>query len=223
VHALRILLVAALFASLLPGLPPELRPAPLWAACALTAVGLAVHARAPSLLGKGADGKLPLWSYGLFWPWHVAVRVAAAFLRPPPRYSEIEPGLWIGAWPTDPPPTLDHAAVLDMTCELPRRGPSGPYLCIPTWDRTPPSVPQVERAVRFVLQHAGQRPVLVHCAHGRGRSSLVLAAVLLRMGRTSTVEESFDLIRSRRPRVRMTREQWETLRTWNAAHFPGPP
>lgn len=48
------------------------------------------------------------------------------------------------------------------------------------WDTHAPTAQQIEVGVQWALaQRAAGRPVLVHCAHGHGRSATVLAAILI--------------------------------------------
>ena len=54
------------------------------------------------------------------------------------------------------------------------------YLNLAVWDTHAPTAQQIETGVQWALaQRAAGRPVLVHCAHGHGRSATVLAAILI--------------------------------------------
>jgi atypical dual specificity phosphatase len=71
---------------------------------------------------------------------------------------------------------LDEAA-------LARHGLVG--LHVPVDDMTAPAPEQIERALGFIdLQRARGRVVAVHCLMGQGRTGTVLAAYLIRSGRT---------------------------------------
>lgn len=65
-------------------------------------------------------------------------------------------------------------------------------------------------------QVAAGRPVLVHCAHGHGRSATVLAAILIADGRAAGVAEAEALMQAQRPRVRLNRRQRAALLAWVA-------
>ena len=58
-------------------------------------------------------------------------------------------------------------------------------LHVPVDDMTAPAPEQIERALGFIdLQRARGRAVAVHCLMGQGRTGTVLAAYIIRSGRT---------------------------------------
>lgn len=59
------------------------------------------------------------------------------------------------------------------------------YLHLPVPDHTPPTPPELERALAFIdRQHFAGRAVVVHCLMGQGRTGTVLAAYRIRSGAT---------------------------------------
>jgi len=168
---------------------------------ALGATPYAASAGSAALLGKReADGSLPLWSLLAFAPFHAGLRSKLAFQRArgtESNWDEVEPlpsrvgkgrrkgkvvlPFFLGGWPHEVdalPPGV--SAVLDVTAELPRIAPAENFLNLRVWDTHGPSPQQIETAVRWIgaIRKRNKR-VLVHCAHGHGRSVTVLAAVLL--------------------------------------------
>lgn len=60
------------------------------------------------------------------------------------------------------------------------------YTHIPVIDFTAPTLPQILAALDFIdIAHADDRPVLVHCAAGQGRSATILGTWLIRNGATA--------------------------------------
>jgi hypothetical protein len=108
--------------------------------------------------------------------------------------TRILPGWYLSGWFNDLQHlrdagcTSDRIAVLDMTCELPRRVFSSEalqvkYHCVPILDQTAPSPAQLCSAVRWCSEmRAEGMDVVVHCAFGHGRSATALVATLLCMG-----------------------------------------
>lgn len=65
-------------------------------------------------------------------------------------------------------------------------------------------------------QRAAGRPILVHCAHGHGRSATVLCAILIAEGRARGVDEAEAMLKAERPRVRLNWRQRQALKQWLA-------
>jgi len=85
------------------------------------------------------------------------------------------------------------------------------YCYLPTDDEHAPSLAQLEQGVAFiqrVVQSGGK--VYVHCHGGIGRAPSLVAAYLMRQGRSA--EAALDLIRLTRPFIRLTPEQFEQLK-----------
>lgn len=78
-----------------------------------------------------------------------------------------------------------------------------------------PTVAQLDAAVQWAeKQAASGRSVLVHCAHGHGRSATVLGAILLAEGHATSVDEAESLMQALRPRIRLNVRQRAGLQAW---------
>jgi protein-tyrosine phosphatase len=88
-------------------------------------------------------------------------------------------------------------------------------LHLPTIDFEPLSPRMLERGVAFVAGHlAADRRVLVHCAHGIGRSALLGLCVLVECGHAPI--EALALAKDRRARVSPSPAQYEAWASWLA-------
>ena len=140
-------------------------------------------------------------------------------------FNKITDGLYLGGWPADesllPPPGKNGVAVCDVTCELPRRVMSiGAYTTVPVWDSHAPSPAAIESAVNWVVEKLdGGYAVLVHCAHGHGRSAVITGGVLRALGEASTVEDAVELMRKARPLVKMNARQLASLEDWEHQRY----
>lgn len=187
----------------------------------------------PGLLGKTRDGGFPVWSTVIFGPFHVFVRLYVYLKRwkrrgrKEPAYDEVAPGLFLGGWPDShkrmPP---GKPAVVDCTCELPRRSfvfaKDQPYLCIPSWDTRAPLPAEMDAAVRWACERrAEKRPVLVHCAFGHGRSASVICAVLIGLGLTEDWKTAEKMVKEKRPHSRMNAFQRGHLEEWYKSRVIG--
>ena len=136
------------------------------------------------LAPQRADGTITPLHFTLLWPYHVGLRAKLALQRrlsSEPSFDRVGEHYYIGAWPSEEKlvPTV-QPAVLDVTCELPLQVLPPAYLNLAVWDTHAPTPAQIEQGVKWALQQrAAGRPVLVHCAHGHGRSATVLAAILI--------------------------------------------
>ncbi|XP_075495339.1 uncharacterized protein LOC142532778 [Primulina tabacum] len=196
----------------------------LYASLVSLLVAIASHPsiNLPMLLGKGSDGKFPIWSLVMFSPYLYFVRAFSAVRRFTSRedpYSKISEGLYVGGWPYSPdklPP--GNLAIIDCTCELPRKMEvSGhAYFCIPTWDTRSPQPGDIESAVKWACRKIAQKtPIFVHCAYGHGRSVAVMCALLVALGLAEDWKSAEKLIREKRPCIRINALHRETLEEWS--------
>ncbi len=113
------------------------------------------------------------------------------------RYSEIEPGLWIGACPGGESPLFAQAILnlfgltaYDVRCAA--------YREERLLDLDVPDEAVLESLVDWVHEQREQgRTVLVHCQEGRNRSALVVA-LYLKHHRDMRAADAIQLIREKR-------------------------
>ncbi|GER51216.1 dual specificity protein phosphataseDiacylglycerol kinase [Striga asiatica] len=195
----------------------------------LVAIASHPYINLPILIGKGSDGKIPIWSLILFSPHLYFVRAFSALRRlttGDPPYTEIFEGLYVGGWPYSPekcPP--GKPAIIDCTCELPRKEElSGhAYLCIPTWDTRSPHPAEIERAVNWACRKRAQKvPVFIHCAYGHGRSVAVMCALLVALGLAEDWKSAEKMVKEKRPSIRMNALHRKALEEWSKDRLSQP-
>ncbi|MFA5934027.1 MAG: dual specificity protein phosphatase [Candidatus Paceibacterota bacterium] len=85
------------------------------------------------------------------------------------------------------------------------------YTWIPVKDGTPPSDDQLAFGVSILEGIASQKKnVYVHCQNGHGRAATLVAAYLIKKGKTP--DEAIDFIKSKRPTVHLTENQMNALK-----------
>eukprot|EP00927_Polykrikos_kofoidii_P044184 TRINITY_DN38220_c0_g1_i1.p1 TRINITY_DN38220_c0_g1~~TRINITY_DN38220_c0_g1_i1.p1 ORF type:complete len:304 (+),score=26.76 TRINITY_DN38220_c0_g1_i1:180-1091(+) len=183
------------------------------------------------LLGKNpATGAVPLWSYVVFIGFHGPTWLYTWVQRRRdrssgvPPASEVERGWFVGGrfaeelgW--------HWAGIVDLTCEFPEgcAASTDEYLLLPCWDGVPPEPEWLERAALFAVSASAHGDVLVHCAHGRGRSTTVMCACLVKAGLYSNWEAAFEGIRRRRRVVKLNRSMRAALTAWQAQYMCSTP
>ncbi len=159
----------------------------------------------PQWLGKSAEGRMRPLTVALFFPyfgftwtmWHLFHGITSE-----PACHEVAPGLWLGRRPIRV--TLDPrvSLIVDCTGEFPAARRAGcTYALAPALDARAPAPPDLDRVVALAATWDGA--VYVHCAAGHGRSALVAALVVLRRGLATDLNAAEQLLRSRRPAVRL--------------------
>lgn len=112
-------------------------------------------------------------------------------------------------------PKLGIGAVVDLrseskddVAELERQGIH--FLHLPTPDWHPPTANDLETGTEWILDELGKgNGVLVHCQHGIGRSVIMVAAVLVKMG--YDWREAMNIIRAKRLGAAPHGDQLEAL------------
>jgi len=181
------------------------------------------------VVGKDpATGVVPQWSYILYVGFHLPTWLYTRLHHwkdmktKVPVATEVEPGWWVGGryaaelgkqW----------AGVVDMTCEFPEGciGTTDEYLLLPCWDGVPPPPELLERAALFAISARMMGDVLVHCAHGRGRSTTVMCACLVKFGLYPNWEAALEAIKKRRRVAKLNRAMRAALTSWQAKYVDG--
>ncbi len=197
--------------------------------------------RTTSLLGKRPDGSISPVRYALFLPYHIGLRTKLRLERSgegvpgaevarragshEDPFNKIVDGLYLGGWPANerllPPRGRRGIAICDVTCELPRRAMLAEAYCVvPCWDSHAPGPEAIDSAVHWVLGKLDEGyAVLVHCAHGHGRSAVITGGVLRRLGVAATVDDAGGMMKKARPLVKMNSRQLAALAEWERLQY----
>ena len=154
-----------------------------------------------------------------------------------PVATEVQPGWWVGGC-YGHKLNKDWAGVIDLTVEFPEKcyERSLFYLSLPTWDGVPCTPEQLEYATNFALNAKSKKEeqlqqssdgnnkvvgdILVHCAHGRGRSTTVMCACLVKAGLFKHWEEAFEVgIKPYRPVCKLNRRMRQNLQAWQEQYI----
>ena len=138
-----------------------------------------------------------------------------------PVASEVQPGWWVGGTYSNEL-NKDWGGVIDLTVEFPERcfDRSKSYLLVAIWDGVPPSPEKIDEAASFAVEARKMGDVLVHCAHGRGRSTTLMCAALVKAGLYATWEDAFEKgIKPGRSVCKLNRRMKKALTDWQAIYI----
>ncbi|MCP4504255.1 MAG: hypothetical protein GY822_30410 [Deltaproteobacteria bacterium] len=110
---------------------------------------------------------------------------------------------WISRRPSRRDDLSSFDLVIDLTSEFYADRAAAEYICIPQLDGH--RLSQV-KACKSLPAH-GKKSVLVHCANGHGRASLVVAILLKEHGYCNSYSEGLELIQSCRKEAHPNRAQ----------------
>lgn len=178
------------------------------------------------LIGKTKQGRIPWWSYLLYWPYHFCAIFYCHFLnrfitmiRGETDVTQVYPGWYLGGvYSKKGLKSEKIVAVLDLTTEFNRIDldiAEENYLNVPVWDGCPPTLEQLDKCVEFLKSKHREGPILVHCAYGRGRSTCMLVAGMTACGIFKNWREAFEHVKKKRPYVNLNRMMQTQLDMWS--------
>jgi protein-tyrosine phosphatase len=161
-----------------------------------------------SVFGKRSDGTMAplcllvllpylLLVWGFFW-------LKLLGLRREPCYVRAAPGLYLGRRPRRFELPQDCDMVVDLTAEFiePRDVVTAcQYRCLPMLNRHVSSEADLALLLRELLAFDGA--IYVHCGAGRGRSAMLVAALLVLQGQADDVEAAERQLKAQRPGVQL--------------------
>ena len=142
-----------------------------------------------------------------------------------PVASEVQPGWWVGGcYGHELRNQTSWGGIIDLTVEFPEscRSQTKHYLSAPTWDGVPLSPEDLEHAATFAVNSRKDGDVLVHCAHGRGRSTTVMCACLVKAGLFDNWLQAFEVgIKPYRPVCKLNARMRQNLTSWQSQYVDG--
>jgi len=189
----------------------------LWAAISLGIVALAYAGLGPAVYRK-TDGRLP-WSARLILaPCLIGQYFSLLYYRRDcDAWNKLTPRVWIGAQLSEDEAANARrkgvTAVLDLTTEFSETPTllKLRYRNIPVLDLTGLSVAQLQEAVDFIIKHANNGVVYIHCKVGYSRTAAVAGAYLLTSGQAATPDQAVAFLRYARPSMIIRPETYEAL------------
>ena len=195
-----------------------------WIGLSLTAVGSAYLLQKPAIFRKKQDGSIPFYVRWLFIPFLVGVQLYNAWARKHdkvPAIQKIDDDLYLACrlFPSDVEYLQGQnvKAILDVTAEFDgldwtATSEELAYLNVPVLDHQSPNEEDLLSAVNWIdNQRRAKRGVVVHCALGRGRSVLVMAAYILSKNPQMSVRQAIAKIQDVRETARLNSHQLRAL------------
>ena len=139
--------------------------------------------------------------------------------------TEILSGWWLGGRYGNELGISKWGVVVDLTVEFPEHcmvEDSENYVLLRCWDGVPPTPEGLEIAAQRCANFLGsptpsgstRLPIMIHCAHGRGRSTCTMCAAFVRAGLYDTWQAAFEAIKEKRSCVRLNGKMRRALTQW---------
>jgi len=184
------------------------------------------------IIGKSkTTGQIPSWSYLLYFPFHLPTILYTYVhhqqgmkkkVQVPPA-TEVQPGWWVGgiySYELE----KEWGGIIDLTVEFPERciGTTKAYMLKATWDGVPADPADLEEAAKFAVEARKNGDVLIHCAHGRGRSTTMMCAALVKAGLFPNWKDAFEKgIKPGRPVCKLNGMMKTALTEWQKIYVDG--
>lgn len=195
-----------------------------WIALSFLCVSLAYYTNNPTIFRKQTDGRIPFFVTLFFIPFFAIIHIYNKLARNfdgVPSIQRVGENLFIGdrLTPNDIPTLIDKniKAVLDVTAEFESldwtlSSEKISYQNIPILDHLIPRDKELYQAVIWIKnQQHHKGPVLIHCALGRGRSALVVAAYLLSKSGHTEISNTLNELKKIRRTVNLNKSQLKLL------------
>ncbi|WP_026375406.1 diacylglycerol kinase family protein [Aestuariibacter salexigens] len=195
-----------------------------WSAVSVLLVSLAYVSGRADIFRKREDGSIPLYARWLFIPFLLGAQLYNGWARKRdtvPAIQKIEDDLFLACrlFPSDITDLKNKGinSIVDATAEFDgldwsASGEGLAYLNIPVLDHLAPTDAQLRHAISWLDEQVRQNnKIVVHCALGRGRSVLLMAAYLLHRHPDWTVEQALRFINDTRQTARLNRKQRNAL------------
>ena len=183
----------------------------LWPAVALAAVAVAYLGFGPVLFAKSADGRVDWATRLILLPYRLGAGLnVRLWTRNDPARIEIADGVWLGRFPKAAE-CRGVGAVVDVTCEFPRRAFEGEWHCVPMLDLVAPDAASLRQAADRIESARRRGPVLVCCALGYGRSAAALAVWLVLSKRAADPATALAHLKQARPRLAVNPQQVQAV------------
>ncbi|MDO7085198.1 diacylglycerol kinase family protein [Pseudocolwellia sp. AS88] len=196
----------------------------IWLSLSLFSVSAAYVFDAPSIFRKQDDGSIPAYISWLFFPFFLGVQMYNSWTRKTdkvPAIQEITPKLYLACrlFPSDIEFLKNNGidAILDATSEFSGLNWSAndqkfAYRNIPILDHSSPRTNDLQEAINWIdHQIKSNKGVVVHCALGRGRSVLIVAAYLLAKGKCNNVDDALAYINRIRGTANLNSHQYKKI------------
>ena len=200
-----------------------------WVAMSLFCVSFAYIFDIPSVFRKKQNGSIPFLIKGLFLPFFIGAQAYNAWARrndSVPAIQKISPNLYLACrlFPSDITYLKENgvSAILDATAEFDGLNWSADdnqlnYLNVPVLDHKSPSPEAIKKGVNWISHHINNnRGVVVHCAMGRGRSVLIVAAYLIASRQHNSVDAALNFINQSRRTANLNAKQRKALESMKA-------
>ncbi|MGQ8364938.1 diacylglycerol kinase family protein [Glaciecola sp. 1036] len=195
-----------------------------WISASFGIVTIAYIFDIPKVFRKNIDGRIPWYIKWLMMPFFLSAQIYNAWSRKTdsvPILQEITSDLFLACrlFPSDVEALKekDISAIFDATSEFDGLGSSSAwegmhYYNLPILDHKAPHKSDIQHALYWIdNQISSGNKVVVHCALGRGRSVLIVAAYLLAKSHASSVDEALSIISSIRETARLNKFQDKKL------------